>query len=82
MSHSIPVMFDVSFTANREDAAHLLAEALAEVGLTRWIPGGVAVPGLRPPIESWWLIEGQDKHADRNDNDAGIVVFDNPDVLH
>lgn len=72
-THHIPIMFDVSFVANREDAARLVVEALAEAGITSWLPDP-SVP-LRPPVGSWWTIDARDKKADRNDNDAGVVVF-------
>lgn len=70
-THGIPVMFDVDAldAPSREDAARAVVDALVRSQPT--LGGG-------SPIESWWLIEAEDKTADRNDNSAGRVVFDEP----
>lgn len=65
---SIPVMFDVP-APSRAIAAQEVFD-----GLVRSQPtlGGGSL------IESWWMVEGQDKHLDGNDRDDGHVVFGDP----
>lgn len=70
--YGIPVIFDVT-AYSREDAGQALVEIL----------GGHRIPGNRmrldgrgtQTVESWWTLESVDKGYDRNDNDAGVVLF-------
>lgn len=75
--YGIPVIFDVT-AGSREDAGNTLVAMLSGHNLpgTRLANGGGT-------IESWWTLEGIDKRFDRNDNDAGVVLFaEDLDYLH
>ncbi len=64
--YSIPVVFEVESGGGRADAAHWLAARLRTVQI------------LDRYIESWWLPEAQDKHADGNGKAAMHLVFEGP----
>lgn len=69
----IPVIFDV-IAHDRQDAGEALVEMLKQarvVGREFDTDGRGAAECV-----SWWTLERVDKDADRNDNDAGVVVFD------
>lgn len=74
--HSIPIMVDVE-AETRGDAAYALSRILRRLGLNgdrhRDDEGETIAR-----VEAWWMIEAQDKDVDRNDRDAGRVVFDEP----
>jgi hypothetical protein len=65
--YGVPIIFDVT-ADSRQDAGNSLVKMLAGHNL----PG--TVDNCRT-IESWWTLEGIDKPFDRNDNDAGVVLF-------
>ena len=56
-------MFDVK-AESRYEAGALLVSRLVAARLPE-----------ATGVVSWWTIEAQDKAHDRNDNDAGVVVF-------
>lgn len=66
----IPVMFDVEGVDLRDQAALTVADALVAACLMD------SPVGRARRVVSWWLIDGRDKFADNNDNEAGRVVFD------
>lgn len=80
MSHDpqefqVPVIFDVSAYSREEAGAAVVA-----ILDGHQIAGNIEREAL---IDSWWTLEQVDKAHDRNDRDAGAVVFgDDLDYLH
>jgi hypothetical protein len=67
----VPIIFDVS-GYNREEVGNALVSILACKNL---VGSGISLVAGTPRIESWWTVEGTDKQHDRNDNEHGVVVF-------
>lgn len=61
----IPVMLDVA-APDRETAARWVSEGMRTSSVIQNTQG----------VQSWWLIESTDRHADDSDNLTGTVVFD------
>lgn len=76
--YSVPIMFDVT-APDREAAGKAVVEILARHWRGTEERGGGVRWSLdhtrQVQIESWWTVEAEDKQHDRNDNAAGLVVF-------
>src|SRR3954447_21061666 len=71
--YGVPVIFDVSAHSRQEAGASLVVMLAGHN-----IPGSKITTKVDdgPVVESWWTLEAVDKPFDRNDNDAGVVLFD------
>lgn len=70
--HTVFVAFDVTATS-RSDAHRQTVDALrlSENGCPTEVSDALKTRG----VDSWWLIEGDAKHYDGNDNAPGRIVF-------
>lgn len=74
----VPVIIDVT-ADNAEQAARIAVGTLAAAGI---VGKGVSIdPDEQVTqthrVESWWTVEQCAKEADGNDNEHGVIVFEN-----